>query len=217
MCSAQIAFGEILERPDAFWKGHHFLAFPSVSQRNRETGTGRPIVKNQNLPWPWYFRKSIAIHLPFLTRCFYKSTPPPWQEVVYTPPMFRGPQMGGQIRRGWIWRFRGAPIFRPEVPKPFRNRYLGTSGLEIGVPRKRQTLPRKIWPASCGPLKCVSRCASHLYRDAFNAEVFRGRWNNIKMVTRPQLGPFLVLKFVRSRGFGVRFLQLFPESLATIK
>ena len=29
----------------------------------------------------------------------------------------RGPQMGGQIRRGRIWRFWGAPIFSPEVPK----------------------------------------------------------------------------------------------------
>ena len=28
----------------------------------------------------------------------------------------RGPQMGGQIRRGRIWRFWGAPIFSPEVP-----------------------------------------------------------------------------------------------------
>ena len=30
---------------------------------------------------------------------------------------FRGPQMGGQIRRGRICRFWGAPIFSPEVPK----------------------------------------------------------------------------------------------------
>ena len=64
----------------------------------------------------------------------------------------RGPQMGGQIRRGWIRRFWGAPIFRPEVPKPFRNRYLGTSGLKIGAPQKRQILPRRIWPPICGPL-----------------------------------------------------------------
>ena len=27
-----------------------------------------------------------------------------------------GPERGGRIRRGWIWRFRGAPIFSPEVP-----------------------------------------------------------------------------------------------------
>ena len=27
----------------------------------------------------------------------------------------REPQMGGQIRRGRIWRFWGAPIFSPEV------------------------------------------------------------------------------------------------------
>ena len=31
--------------------------------------------------------------------------------------LFRGPRMGGWIRRGWISRFWGAPIFSPEVPK----------------------------------------------------------------------------------------------------
>ena len=60
--------------------------------------------------------------------------------------------MGGQIRRGRIWRFWGAPIFRPEVPKPFKNRYLGTSGLKIGAPQKRQILPGRIGPPICGPL-----------------------------------------------------------------
>ena len=62
----------------------------------------------------------------------------------------RGPQMGGQIRRGWIWRFRGAPIFRPEVPKPLKNRYSGTSGRKIGAPQKRQIQPRRIWPPILG-------------------------------------------------------------------
>ena len=32
-------------------------------------------------------------------------------------PEFRGPQIGGQIRDGRVWRFWGAPIFSPEVPK----------------------------------------------------------------------------------------------------
>ena len=36
-------------------------------------------------------------------------------------------------------------------------------------------------------------------------------------LTRPQLGPFFVLKFVRSRVFGARFLQPFPNSLVTVK
>ena len=67
--------------------------------------------------------------------------------------VFRGPQMGGQIRRGRSWRFWGAPIFRPEIPKPFKNRYLGTSGLKIGAPQKPQILPWRIWPPICGPLK----------------------------------------------------------------
>ena len=30
------------------------------------------------------------------------------------------------------------------APKPFKNRYLGTSGLQIGAPQKRQILPRRI-------------------------------------------------------------------------
>ena len=63
--------------------------------------------------------------------------------------------MGGQIRRGWIWRFWGTPVFRPEVPKPFKNWYLGTSGLKIGAPQKRQILPWQIWPPLCGPLKYI--------------------------------------------------------------
>ena len=62
-----------------------------------------------------------------------------------------GPQMGGQIRCGWIWRFWGAPIICPEVPKPFQNRYLGTSGLTIGAPQKRRILPRRIWPPRLRP------------------------------------------------------------------
>ena len=37
------------------------------------------------------------------------------------------------------------------------------------------------------------------------------------LVMRPQLAPFFVLKFARSRGFGARFLQPFPKSLVTVK
>ena len=33
----------------------------------------------------------------------------------------------------------------------------------------------------------------------------------------PNWGLFFVLKFVRSRGFGARFLQSFPKSLVTVK
>ena len=39
----------------------------------------------------------------------------------------------------------------------------------------------------------------------------------ITFFTRPQLGPFFVLKFVRSWGFGARFLQPFPKALVTVK
>ena len=37
-------------------------------------------------------------------------------------------EWGGWIRRGWIWRFLGAPIFRPEVPKPFKQAFC------LGIP-----------------------------------------------------------------------------------
>ena len=65
----------------------------------------------------------------------------------------RGPQMGGQIRRGRIWRFWGAPVFSPQVPKYLFLKGLRTSGRKIGAPQKRQIQPRRIWPPICGPLK----------------------------------------------------------------
>ena len=40
--------------------------------------------------------------------------------------------MGGWICRGWISRFGDAPIFHPEVPKPFKSKHLGT----LGAPQK---------------------------------------------------------------------------------
>ena len=60
--------------------------------------------------------------------------------------------MGGWIRRGWIWRFWGAPIFRPEVPKYLFFKGLGTSGGKIGAPQKRQIQPQRIQPPILGPL-----------------------------------------------------------------
>ena len=65
---------------------------------------------------------------------------------------FRGPQMGVQIRRGRIWRFWGAPIFSPEVPKYLFLKGFGASGRKIGAPQKRQIQPQRIWPPICGPL-----------------------------------------------------------------
>ena len=68
---------------------------------------------------------------------------------------------GGQIRRGWIWRFWGAPIFGPEVPKYLFLKGFGTSGRKIGAPQKRQFQPRQIWPPICGPLTnapCKTTC-----------------------------------------------------------
>ena len=56
--------------------------------------------------------------------------------------------MGGQIHSGRIWRFGGAPLLSPEVPKYEFLEGFGTSGWKIGVPQKRQIQPRPI----CGPL-----------------------------------------------------------------
>ena len=50
-----------------------------------------------------------------------------------------------------------------------------------------------------------------------NRDTSRALGSYILRVAKPQLGPFFVLKFVRSRGFGARFLQPFPKSLVTVK
>ena len=51
--------------------------------------------------------------------------------------------MGGQIRRGRIWRFWGAPILSPAVPKYLFLKGFGASG-KIRAPQKRQIQPRQI-------------------------------------------------------------------------
>ena len=47
----------------------------------------------------------------------------------------RGPQMGGQIRRGRIWRFWGAPIFSPESPNTYFQRVWGPLDGKSGRPK----------------------------------------------------------------------------------
>ena len=75
--------------------------------------------------------------------------PPPQNRTIrFAPPLaafqllililVRGPQMGGQIHRGRIWRLWGAPIFSPEVPKYLFLMGFATSGQKIGAPQKRQ-------------------------------------------------------------------------------
>ena len=46
-----------------------------------------PFSGESNRPLTLIFLKSIAIHLPFLSRYFCKSMPSSWQKVVYTPPI----------------------------------------------------------------------------------------------------------------------------------
>ena len=51
------------------------------------------------------------------------------------------------IRRGWISRFWGAPIFHPEVPAPVKISILG----QIGAPQHHEIQPRRIQPPILGP------------------------------------------------------------------
>ena len=53
-------------------------------------------------------------------------------------PFVRGPRMGGWIRRGWISRSWGAPIFHPEVPKPFK--ISGLCPLNLSAPKSQRFL-----------------------------------------------------------------------------
>ena len=52
--------------------------------------------------------------------------------------MLRGPRLGGCIRRGWTWRFWGAPIFRPEVPKTLET-ILGPLNSKSGRPKNAKS------------------------------------------------------------------------------
>ena len=82
-------------------------------------------------------------------------TPPegfPDQKVGFGFLILRRRKLGAWIRRVWILRLWGAPIFRPEVPKPFKNKYLGSSGLKIEAPQKREIQPRQIQLPILGPL-----------------------------------------------------------------
>ena len=64
--------------------------------------------------------------------------------------------MGGQICRGWIWRFWGAPIFRPEVPKPFKIGIWGPLDRKLGRPKKAKfNHDGSDPPPICGPLIIV--------------------------------------------------------------
>ena len=55
----------------------------------------------------------------------------------------KGPQMGGQIRRGRIWR--GRPDFQSRGPQiPIFTRVLGLLDGKSGRPKKRQIQPRRI-------------------------------------------------------------------------
>ena len=93
---------------------------------------------------------------------------------------FREPQMGGQIRRGRIWRVWGAPIFSPEVPKCLFLKGFGASGRKIGAPQKRQIQPRRIWPPICGPLRVQNQktpvCSYFCLYAIFRQFVRNFRW-----------------------------------------
>ena len=117
--------------------------------------------------------------------------------------LVRWPQMGGQIRRGWIWRFWVAPIFRPEVPKPLENRYLGTSGLKIGAPQKRQIQPRRIWPPICQKNPRVRKIFVRNSGAGNGCVNFMDAWKNaLFLQEKPMSIKFLVLGGGGILGFG---------------
>ena len=60
-------------------------------------------------------------------------------EQEWNKKQVRGPQMGGEIRRGWIWRFWGAPIFRPEAPNPFKIGIWGPLDWKSGRPKNAKS------------------------------------------------------------------------------
>ena len=61
-----------------------------------------------------YKEQKITIIIP--DRIFYRNSR--WNDYkIKFAQNIRGPQVGGQIRRGWIWRFLGRPEFRSRGPK----------------------------------------------------------------------------------------------------
>ena len=66
-------------------------------------------------------------------------------------------------------------------------------------------------------LKNFSQALEGLRKTRMSVRIWGVQTLGTAKFTRPQLGPFFVLKFVRSRGFGARFLQPFPKSLVTRK
>ena len=60
--------------------------------------------------------------------------------------------MGGQIRRGRIWRFWGAPIFSPEVRNTYVERVLGPLDGKSGRPKNAKFNHDGSDPPIYGPL-----------------------------------------------------------------
>ena len=67
----------------------------------------------------------------------------------------RVPRVRGWIRRGWVSRFCGRRDFQSRGPQLFILKGLGSSGLKIGAPQKREIQPRRIQPPILGPLTFV--------------------------------------------------------------
>ena len=57
----------------------NYVSVPFLIGKKKSGGSNRPLTP--------ILLKSIAIHLPFLSRYFCKSMPSSWQKVVYTPPI----------------------------------------------------------------------------------------------------------------------------------
>ena len=92
-----------------------------------------------------FLRKTSTVHIELL----FRNAPAKVHELTFFGLVCRGHS------RGWIWRFWGAPIFRPEVPNPLKKTFWGLWTEDRGAPKKdakNLIQPRQIQPPILGPL-----------------------------------------------------------------
>ena len=123
------------------------------------------------------FGNCFPNHTGHLFRCLQMILSVNAKHICYTKelfPKFRGPRMGGWIRRGWISRFWGHPDFQSRSPKILILKGLGASGLQIGVPQKRKIQPRRIQPPPLLGLLRIFRESETTIK--IKRALFRGAW-----------------------------------------
>ena len=75
--------------------------------------------------------------------------------------IFRGPQMGGQIRRGRIWRFWGAPVFSSEVRNTYFKGFWDLCTENRGAPKAPDSTTTDLTPHLRPSDICRSGVALH--------------------------------------------------------